>query len=161
MNLLNLLIEKCVVLYTKYYDYQVKRIVSGNPDQAWKKIKKLWGNAKIVYRGPTGFSAFTHVEYIALQEFISKYNTEVFLIEGLEENNPSIVGYCLEGLLLIKSPVFEKLPNSILQRQEKITSQIAFLKSTETLGHFASLYVEWYNMEKNRKTVCSFLPNKT
>lgn len=128
-------------LWNIYQDYRVKKIVSGDLFSAWSRVKQVWGKARIIYRGPVGFSAKLHFEFKLLEEFITTYpNCEQLLIEATTDTNPYVCGYALVALEFLGSRYLQNLPNSLLERSEIIVWKLASRKGIVSLGQFATYH---------------------
>ena len=135
-----------VKIYRKYRDryreYRINKILNNDINVAWKKIKRVFQNSTTIIRGPSGYFGDMYPGFEMLLRFIRKYDkqTETLLIDGISNDNPYVVGYCLVGLSLLKSNTLNDLPKDIFKRPEPVRWSIGCMCKTTTLGYFAYLY---------------------
>lgn len=123
----------------KYEKEYINRNINDDINLSWQNIKLIFGKAEFVRCGPTGFYPITFPEFDVLWEFIRKHQmeTERIFVQGLLDDNPYVVGYCILGLGILKSPVLEQLPKDVLDRKDIIEWRVAFYMSRCTLKEFA------------------------
>lgn len=98
----------------------------------------LWRVSNAVYIGPAGPSATIFPELRALQ-LVSQSGRigDAELYGHLTHRSALICGYCLEALILRGSPLLERLPDALLNRQEPVVMGVTCFRVETPLGKFA------------------------
>jgi hypothetical protein len=133
--------KECHEEREKYEKDYIKQNISDDINISWQNIKVIFGKAKFVRRGATGFYPITFPEFDILWEFIRKYQmeTEKVFAQGLLDNNSYVVAYCILGLGILKSPILQQLPKDVLHRNDIIEWRVASFMGRCTLKEFAKL----------------------
>lgn len=99
----------------------------------------LWRMSNGIYIGPTGPSATIRPELRALR-WVSRATqiiSDAELHSHLTHWSPLVCGYCLEALILRRSPLLGCLPDALLARKEPVVMGCGCFVVETPLGEYA------------------------
>jgi hypothetical protein len=116
-------------------------LFTGDLQKDWKRLCELWRESRTVFGSEVGPMWEMSPQHKACIEFAECYpDSKDFLIQKLSEPDAVIAAYAFKCLIRVADIRVTEIPESVLSRQDPITTHFRSWKENKSLADFMAEY---------------------